>query len=119
MAADCLFVYGTLRRGSNNRFARLLAEKAEYLSAAQVRGCLYDFGRYPGARPGDGLIIGEIFQLREPAMTLAVLDDYEGPEFDRAVVPAHLDDARTIDCWIYWYTGTAPGNLIASGLWSR
>ena len=34
-------------------------------------------------------------------MLLAALDDYEGPEFERAIDST----AGTLECWIYWYVG--------------
>jgi gamma-glutamylcyclotransferase (GGCT)/AIG2-like uncharacterized protein YtfP len=115
-----LFVYGTLRRGCDNQFAQLLSERGQFIDAATVPGRLYDFGRYPGARPADHAndkpnewICGEIFYLEEPGPVLAVLDEYEGPEFERAMVST----AGTIDCWIYWYIGDATGCLIPSGDW--
>jgi gamma-glutamylcyclotransferase (GGCT)/AIG2-like uncharacterized protein YtfP len=113
---DHLFVYGTLRQGSNNKFARLLAEQAHFVGPARVRGRLYDFGRYPGARSEDGSIVGEIFRLDKPDKLLATLDDYEGPEYERSIAPAHTDDG-TVDCWIYWYKGSVRGESIASGDW--
>jgi gamma-glutamylcyclotransferase (GGCT)/AIG2-like uncharacterized protein YtfP len=113
---EYLFVYGTLRQGSNNKFARLLAERAHFVGPARVQGRLYDFGRYPGARPEDGSITGEIFRLDEPDKLLATLDDYEGPEYERSIAPAITDDG-TVDCWIYWYVGSVRGEIIASGDW--
>lgn len=116
MPGDHLFVYGTLRRGSNNKFARLLAEKAQFVGTARVPGRLYDFGRYPGAKraedPGES-IVGEIFRLDDPGAILPALDEYEGPEFERALVS--ITDAR--ECWIYWYIGDDAGRRIPSGDW--
>jgi len=113
-------VYGTLRRGSNNKFARVLAREAQFVAAARVPGRLYDFGRYPGAtrsdRPNEW-VIGEVFALDEPAILLATLDDYEGLEYERARVSATLDHGRSIECWIYWYVGDSAGPLIESGDW--
>ena len=111
-----LFVYGTLRRGSDNKFARLLSERGQFLCEARVSGRLYDLGRYPGARrsdqPGES-ILGEVFQLDEPDDILAALDEYEGAEFERAMVSI----PGMTDCWIYWFAGPAAGEIIASGDW--
>jgi gamma-glutamylcyclotransferase (GGCT)/AIG2-like uncharacterized protein YtfP len=115
LPADHLFVYGTLRRGRDNRFARLLSERGKFIGESRVSGRLYDFGSYPGARAAERpneFILGEIFYLAEPHMVLAALDEYEGPEFERAMVTA-----GTLECWIYWYTGPEAGRLIASGDW--
>jgi gamma-glutamylcyclotransferase (GGCT)/AIG2-like uncharacterized protein YtfP len=120
--AEHLFVYGTLRRGSDHQAARILAEQAQFVAAARVPGRLYDFGRYPGATRSHRTkewVIGEVFSLDEPAIVLGVLDDYEGLEYERATVSASLDDGRIIECWIYWYRGDSAGPLIESGDWFR
>jgi gamma-glutamylcyclotransferase (GGCT)/AIG2-like uncharacterized protein YtfP len=106
-----LFVYGTLRRGCDNRYARLLAEQGRFVGVARIPGRLYDLGSYPGAVASDQpdqWIHGEVFSVDNALLT--ALDEYEGAEFERAMVPA-------IGCWIYWYVGSAPGRLIASGDW--
>jgi gamma-glutamylcyclotransferase (GGCT)/AIG2-like uncharacterized protein YtfP len=72
-------------------------------------------GDYPGAVPSTERLLGEIFQLEETL--LAALDEYEGSEFERALVRADLASGRALDCWIYWYVGPARGRLIASGDW--
>jgi len=77
-----LFVYGTLRRGSENQFARLLAEQGHFMGLARVPGRLYDLGLYPGAiasNQPDQWIQGEIFSVDSALLT--ALDEYEGPEF--------------------------------------
>jgi gamma-glutamylcyclotransferase (GGCT)/AIG2-like uncharacterized protein YtfP len=111
-----LFVYGTLRRGCGNQFAQLLSERGQFEGTARVAGRLYDFGRYPGARcsnqPNEW-ILGEIFYLEEPAPVLAALDEYEGPEFERA----RVSTTGALECWIYWYIGNATGCPIVSGDW--
>lgn len=90
----------------------MLAEHARSIGPAQVSGRLYDFGAYPGARPGGGSVRGEIFYLENPTDILAKLDRYEGPEYERAIIAAN-----GIECWIYWYVGPEPGRLIPSGDW--
>jgi gamma-glutamylcyclotransferase (GGCT)/AIG2-like uncharacterized protein YtfP len=113
-----LFVYGTLRRGCENQFAQLLSKRGQFIDEAQAPGRLYDFGPYPGARRSSQAgetILGEIFYLDDPAPVLAALDEYEGPEFERAMVTT----TGRVDCWIYWYVGPETGRLIVSGDWLR
>jgi gamma-glutamylcyclotransferase (GGCT)/AIG2-like uncharacterized protein YtfP len=121
LSAQHLFVYGTLRRGSDNEFARLLGDRARFAGTGRVPGLLYDFGHYPGAvrsdQPGDWLS-GELHRLDDLEL-LPVLDEYEGSEFIREVASAQTDDGGTIDCWIYWYVGDATGRLIPSGDWLK
>jgi gamma-glutamylcyclotransferase (GGCT)/AIG2-like uncharacterized protein YtfP len=97
-------------------FAQLLAENGHFIGDARVPGRLFDFGRYPGARPTgqpNEWIFGEIFQLDETGAVLGALDEYEGPEYERAMVSATHHQGHLIDCWIYWYVGDTPGRLIA------
>ena len=59
---------------------------------------------------------GEVHRFSDPQL-LALLDEYEGSEFSRAVASVQTDDSGTIDCWIYWYVGPTAGRLIESGDW--
>jgi gamma-glutamylcyclotransferase (GGCT)/AIG2-like uncharacterized protein YtfP len=116
-----LFVYGTLRRGFNNRYARLLDRSAKYLGTALIRGRLYDLGRYPGIRLqaiGDEWVAGEIYCLRNAALTLAVLDEYEGSAFERVEANALLSDRVRLSCWVYEYKRrVTEGKRVISGDW--
>jgi gamma-glutamylcyclotransferase (GGCT)/AIG2-like uncharacterized protein YtfP len=117
---DHLFVYGTLRRGSNIQEARLLQGRARFVGDARMPGRLYGLGRYPGAVPAakDGeWICGEVYKMEDSAGLLSVLDEYEGSSFERAVSSVHTDSGKTIECWVYLYVGRTPGRLIESGDW--
>jgi gamma-glutamylcyclotransferase (GGCT)/AIG2-like uncharacterized protein YtfP len=95
----------------------MLADRARLVGTGRVVGQLFDFGRYPGAVSSQQLdhwVHGEVHEL-DPQL-LALLDEYEGSDFERAVAPAHMPD-QTMDCWIYWYVGSETGRLIASGDW--
>jgi len=103
-----LFVYGTLRRGSNNKHAKMLAGQSEFIGTGRMRGRVYDFGRYPAAvssdRP-DEWVHGELFRLFEPAKIFKALDAYEGSEFSRTMVTIRLDSGEEMDSWVYLYQG--------------
>lgn len=125
-----LFVYGTLRRGSKNKFARLLHAHAQFAGNARIPGQLYRLGSYPGAvssrRIGDQTsdqigewIRGELYCLQDPRWVLRALDGYEGAKFRRVKLAARLDSGRTIEAWVYLYRGTPPGPRIPSGDWLR
>jgi gamma-glutamylcyclotransferase (GGCT)/AIG2-like uncharacterized protein YtfP len=108
MPASRLFVYGTLRRGSKNKFAKILAEQSEFIGTGKMRGRVYDLGSYPGAvaskRPGDW-VYGELFRLLDPRKTFQRLDAYEGPDFSRTIVTILLDSGEQLDSWVYLYQG--------------
>jgi gamma-glutamylcyclotransferase (GGCT)/AIG2-like uncharacterized protein YtfP len=67
-----LFIYGTLMPG-----LRLEAEMhgARFVGPAQIQGRLVDVGRYPGLLPGDGSVVGEIYEVDDAH--LARLDGVE------------------------------------------
>jgi gamma-glutamylcyclotransferase (GGCT)/AIG2-like uncharacterized protein YtfP len=114
-----LFVYGTLRRGFENRYAHLLDGSARYLGTARVRGRLYDLGQYPGIRLGGDAtqwVTGDLFRLRNADSTLATLDAYEGSEFERVSATAELPGGERLPCWIYEYKwDVADDRRIVSG----
>ena len=118
---DRLFVYGTLRRGSDIRFARLLHQHARCLGSARMQGRLFNLGRYPGATPSDGpndWVRGELFRLDQPAKLLAALDAYEGPQFGRAPQRVYCSSGMTL-AWVYLFRGNPSGTRIISGVWPR
>jgi gamma-glutamylcyclotransferase (GGCT)/AIG2-like uncharacterized protein YtfP len=97
---DLLFVYGTLRRSFNNRYARLLRKNASYVGHLMVSGSIFRVRHYPAFRPEPaGNVHGELYRLYQPAETLAVLDEYEGDEFERVIVQ---------NFWIYQYKTPLP-----------
>ena len=113
-AIDCrlLFVYGSLKRGCglHHHLARL---GARFLVGGRVAAVLVDRGRYPGARPTQRKgqwVRGELFELRQPARDLKVLDDVEGffpngpqrSEFVRAQGEVMRNDGAGRSAWIYW-----------------
>jgi len=125
---DCprLFVYGTLRRSFQNVYAKLLLENSTFLGPARIRGRLYRIRDYPGVTltpEAEEWVIGELFELRDPAPTLATLDEYEGcnrvdqpPEFVRVLTTATMVGGVTLSSWVYIYKGPiVPENRIFSG----
>ncbi|HXP84437.1 MAG TPA: gamma-glutamylcyclotransferase family protein [Bryobacteraceae bacterium] len=116
-----LFVYGTLRRGFVNPYARYLAEHAAWLGAARLAGRLYDLGRYPGLRRSSGprdWVTGELYRLRETPALLKVLDEYEGRDFQRVVAIARRAGRPSVKTWVYEYRPrVSETRRIVSGDW--
>ena len=111
-----LFVYGTLRRGFDNPFARRLRREAEFLSTATLPGAfLVDIGAYPGMLRGNDTahaVIGDLFRLPDnPSPLLAALDAYEGcsgdpsrpGEYVRETAHVLPDHAPALTAWIYLF----------------
>jgi gamma-glutamylcyclotransferase (GGCT)/AIG2-like uncharacterized protein YtfP len=115
------FFYGTLLRGEPNWLALDLEGRARFVAADAVAGTLHDFGGYPGAYlGGDGLILGELFEIAEPDLvaTLDQLEDYRpddpaGSEYLRVEVVTRAGRRA----WIYTHQLAAPGAPIPDGDW--
>ena len=125
---DCfLFVYGTLRYQAKGKMSALLSGSANFLGEAHFQGKLYRIDYYPGvvdSTSPEDQVVGDVFRLRTPDVTLPALDDYErvGPpyeepyEYERCLLPVTLTDGQTIPCWIYLYRHSVEGmELIAGG----
>jgi gamma-glutamylcyclotransferase (GGCT)/AIG2-like uncharacterized protein YtfP len=115
-----LFVYGTLRRGSNNKFARLLQTQAQWIGNARMPGRLYQFGSYPGAvisNDPNEWVRGELYNLRDPARLLSQLDEYEGGDYQRTIAKVQPNVGECIQAWVYVDRGRLDGILIPSGEW--
>src|SRR5262249_44885157 len=96
-----LFVYGTLRPEAGHKMGQFLARRGRLLGPARAPGRLLDLGRFPGmsaARADNEWVHGVVYELDDPAATLALLDRHEGcaPEspqpwwFERALRRATL-----------------------------
>ncbi len=115
-----LFVYGTLRKGSAHPLAGLLATQGWWRGTATAAGRLHDLGAYPGmtepAAAGEE-VRGDVYELRDPDATLAVLDDYEGCGasqsrtwlYERLLAPVVLDGGDQRTAWVYYYRGSLDG----------
>ena len=98
-----IFVYGTLRRAHDNKFARLLHESSTFLGEARMRGCKQQIGEYSGMAPpltDADWVDGEVFEMRDPGGMLKQLDAYEGPDYPRQIQPALLSGGQPLDCWV-------------------
>ena len=112
-ASTHLFVYGTLRRATDNPMHQLLYGTT-LVGTGIFQGKLYDLGNYPAAVPSDDpadRVHGEVYRLDDPPTTLALLDRYEActeadawpHEYVRTVVPIRLDDGGEAATQIYLY----------------
>ena len=99
-----LFVYGTLRRDSKTKMARLLHANSEFLGPGRMQGRLTRShphrGVVPSDKPGEW-ISGEVFQLSDASKLLPILDEYEGSEYKRTSVPVVLDSGKRLRAWMY------------------
>jgi gamma-glutamylcyclotransferase (GGCT)/AIG2-like uncharacterized protein YtfP len=110
---EYLFVYGTLRRGSDHPMAVFLARHARFMAEGKTPGRLLDLGAYPGmveAKSPDDCVQGDVFELVDRETTLAVLDRYEGcdradPLYERRQATVTLSTGDKVTVWYYHYRG--------------
>jgi gamma-glutamylcyclotransferase (GGCT)/AIG2-like uncharacterized protein YtfP len=108
---DYLFVYGTLRKSYDLKLKNKVVKGLEYVGQAKLGAALFDIGRYPGAvkdRSGKE-VIGDVFQVHDPANVFRVLDAYEGKEFMRKKGKVQMRKGGELNAWVYWYTPDPAG----------
>jgi len=119
-AVDRLFVYGTLRPGSDNKQARRLANSARHLGLATMSGRLYRVSHYPAlvaAKLPEDSVKGDVFE-GVTAELLQKLDEYEGSDYTRELAEVTTEDGRKLSAYFYRYAlPTDQLEWIRSGDW--
>ncbi len=108
-----LFVYGTLRVGSNHPKHEQLMQAANHVGSGHLPGLLYRVSWYPGLvetdQPG-AAVLGDVFLLHD-AKALDWLDEFEGYskselagcEYRRVIREVMLESGAKLPCWVYIY----------------
>lgn len=121
-----LFVYGTLRRGSDHANAARLAGESEWLGTATLSGTLFRVSWHPAlVREGEGRVTGDLFRLHDPAASLPWLDAFEScgtddpPPHDYRREIAQIETAHgSVQAMVYVWNLPLDGlERIASGDW--
>ena len=110
MTARPLFVYGTLRPGTNHPMQRWLQNRSDDLGPAVYRGRLYQVAWYPALLPSNqpcDRVQGNILRLHEQSLWTQ-LDEYEGAEFRRQEIEVR-QNGRMLRVWAYLYDGPTSG----------
>jgi gamma-glutamylcyclotransferase (GGCT)/AIG2-like uncharacterized protein YtfP len=103
---EYVFVYGTLLKHFNNEVLQPIQTYLQEVSIGLVKAELYDLGQYPGLVEITGAahtVKGEVYSVAEPDKVFAVLDEYEGEEYERKRKLIRLNNSKTIRCWVYVY----------------
>jgi gamma-glutamylcyclotransferase (GGCT)/AIG2-like uncharacterized protein YtfP len=114
MAAEYLFVYGTLRRAAASNSHGVLACYAEYVAEGTMLGKLYEVAGYPGAvesGSNDDRVHGEVYRILDNDLLFALLDAYEEcsaqfpqpHEYVRKELPIFISGNADIVAWVYLY----------------
>lgn len=110
-----VFVYGTLRPPQSDtppddsRYYPNIVSHIRHVAPARLsKADLYTLGTYPAARPGSGLIVGDLLTV-EPA-ALPIMDRIEGhPTFFQRDKVTVQTETSPVEAWIYW---APPGMVI-------
>lgn len=109
-----IFVYGTLRRpvgGSpgDTKFHSRISHSIITAQAATLDGAiLYDLGTFPGVLRGAGVVVGEVFEIDDHALSEADVIEGHPSFYERNLETVTMSNGSVLDAWVYW----APAALI-------
>ena len=105
-----LFVYGSLAPGRPNE--HILSPLGGTWQPATVKGHLKQAGwgaamGFPGLMlDGQGeAVAGLVFTAQKLDDFWAVLDDFEGEQYERVLTEASLEDGRSVEAYVYVLRG--------------
>jgi gamma-glutamylcyclotransferase (GGCT)/AIG2-like uncharacterized protein YtfP len=110
--SELVFFYGTLMTPFNRPGRQRIEQHLAFSGRGSIPAALFDLGIYPAAVPAaEGRVHGEVYEMLNGAMVLAVLDELEGyragePEaslYRRELTPVTLDAGPTVQAWAYFY----------------
>jgi gamma-glutamylcyclotransferase (GGCT)/AIG2-like uncharacterized protein YtfP len=101
-----VFVYGTLLKGM---MRSSVLNTSHYLGPGIICADLYNLGSYPGIKDGDGIVVGEVYEVNK--QTLNQLDEIEGYHplyhqeslFVRQDYEVAMMNGNEVDCYVYSY----------------
>jgi gamma-glutamylcyclotransferase (GGCT)/AIG2-like uncharacterized protein YtfP len=105
-------LYGSLRSLAVRK--RLgLAVWLRRAGPCRIGGLLYDLGDYPGLAPGDGIVRGELFEIRDQR-ALAAMDEFEDVVPGNPRVSLYLRERwrliePDVESWVYVYNSPVAG----------
>ncbi len=119
---DLLAAYGELLSGLDGPQPRGLKRGMVLRGSCWIPGVLYDLGQYPALVPGNGQVLGELYEVSDPGV-FEELDWFEtydrgrqtDPEYVRCLIPLIEPE---LGAWVYMYDRDPVGNpRVESGDW--
>lgn len=117
MKRNYVFTYGTLLKGERNHEYYLKDE--DYICDGFITGYkMFNLGRYPGIKIGEGIVLGEIYLVDDE--TLATLDylEEEGSLYIRRIVSVNSSN-DIYDAFVYIYNQNVDNPMyLGDGIYS-
>ena len=113
-----LFVYGTLRApvggpaADTHYHERIAATIVGRQPAKLHDALLHDFGAYPGVGPGNGVVVGELFEVTADGLAEADVIEGHPQYYERRLERVEVAAGQTVEAWVYW----APSNVLDDAL---
>jgi gamma-glutamylcyclotransferase (GGCT)/AIG2-like uncharacterized protein YtfP len=121
--AELLAVYGTLMSGQDYEGRPAVEELMRPVGPCRIPGRLYTEGDYPWLQRGEGVVLGELWEVLEPGVAFPILDAYEDEgrhaehgEGSYARVRMRLLEPD-VEAWVYVWEGAARGEPLDDGDW--
>lgn len=112
---ELIFVYGTLRPGSDHEMAGYLASLATHVGGGFLQGSLFRVSWYPAyVQTGNDSIRGDLFLVQDEQL-LGELDRYEGcsgrvsDEYRRQRLLVGREGGGEVEAWVYVFQGETSG----------
>lgn len=106
-----IFVYGSLRSKQGNSH---WMTNAQWMGVhTQENFVLYSLGHYPGAVPGEGVVVGEVYRIDAPILSELDALRTQAEGYKRQLIQTPYGSA-----WMYVYQRPVDGlTRIESGNW--
>lgn len=123
MKTDFFFVYGTLKK--DGIYAEQFDKYRISLERATINNMdLYKIGWFPGMIPGNGNVIGELHEYKEPSIVTTLMNRIEGCDgskqalFRREYRTIITESSKEIEANVYLFNlGVKKAELIEDGIW--
>jgi len=122
---DWIVLYGSLMRRLGAMDELGIGDRLRFVGPCIITGELFDLGRYPGMRHGDGQVVAELYALLDVEV-IQLLDDFEGYFADRPRESLYLRETVALiepegaKTWVYVYNGVPDASTrIVGGDWRQ
>lgn len=119
---DNLFVYGLLKKGFRGDYL-LNRKDIRFISNGKTYDlfCMFDMGEFPMVTLDEvSSIKGELYRVPDTNDFWESLDDFEGDDYRRIIIPVQMDGSGIIKAHMYVaIEEVTDGMMIHDGIWAN